>query len=141
MTHASVVGGAVPAIGRILISAIFLVSVAGKLAAPAATVGFIASAHLPFPQIGYAVAVFVELFGGVALALGFRTRIAAGGLAAFCIAAALAFHSNLGDQNQFFHFFKNIAMTGGLLQVVAFGAGRYSLDARRRPTKPASVLQ
>lgn len=131
MSNSSVLGGTIPAIGRILISAIFLVSVAGKLAAPAATVGFIASAHLPFPQLGYAIAVFVELFGGIALALGFRARIAAAGLAAFCIAAALAFHSNLSDQNQFFHFFKNLAMAGGLLQVVAFGAGRFSLDARQ----------
>ena len=131
MNNSSVLGGAVPTIGRILISAIFLVSVAGKLAAPAATVDFIASAHLPFPQLGYAIAIIVELFGGVALALGFRARVAAGGLAIFCVAAALAFHSNLGDQNQFFHFFKNLAMTGGLLQVVAFGAGRFSLDARQ----------
>jgi putative oxidoreductase len=141
MTYSSLLGGAIPAFGRILISAIFLVSVAGKLSAPAATVGFIASAHLPSPRIGYAVAVFVELFGGVALALGFRARIAARGLGIFCVAAALAFHSNLGDQNQFVHFFKNIAMAGGLLQVVAFGAGRFGLDARRRPMKPASVLQ
>ena len=116
-------------------------SVAGKLVAPAATVGFIASAHLPFPQIGYAIAVFVELFGGVALALGFRARIAAGALAVFCMAAALAFHSDLSDQNQFFHFFKNVAMTGGLLQVVAFGAGRFSLDARRGEAKHGRALQ
>lgn len=131
MSSSTVLGGAVPAIGRILISAIFLVSAAGKLAAPAATVDFIASAHLPFPQLGYAIAVLVELFGGVALAFGFRARIAAGGLAVFCVAAALAFHSNLSDQNQFFHFFKNLAMTGGLLQIVVFGAGSFSLDARQ----------
>lgn len=42
----------------------------------------------------------------------------------------MTFHDNLSDLNQFIHFFKNIAMAGGLLQVVAFGAGRYSFDAR-----------
>ena len=47
------------------------------------------------------------------------------------MATALAFHNNLADQGQFIHFFKNIAMTGGLLQVVAFGAGRFGVDARR----------
>ncbi|WP_234843501.1 DoxX family protein [Sinorhizobium meliloti] len=52
-------------------------------------------------------------------------------LALFSVATALTFHNNLSDLNQFIHFFKNIAMAGGLLQVVAFGAGRYSLDARR----------
>ncbi|RYD62674.1 MAG: hypothetical protein EOP58_12780, partial [Sphingomonadales bacterium] len=42
--------------------------------------------------------------------------------------AALFFHNTLGDQNQFIHFFKNLAIAGGLLQVVAFGAGRLSFD-------------
>nr|WP_275092504.1 DoxX family protein [Sinorhizobium meliloti] len=63
--------------------------------------------------------------------LGFQTRIVALILALFSVATALTFHNNLSDLNQFIHFFKNIAMAGGLLQVVAFGAGRYSLDARR----------
>ena len=49
----------------------------------------------------------------------------------FSIATTLAFHHQLGNQNQFIHFFKNVAMAGGLLQVVASGAGRLSIDARR----------
>ncbi len=53
-------------------------------------------------------------------------------LAVFSVATALAFHANLADQNQFIHFFKNIAMAGGLLQIAVYGAGRFSLDARRR---------
>jgi putative oxidoreductase len=131
MTNEGVLGGTVPAVGRLLISAIFLVSVAGKVAAPGVTVALIASANLPLPQVAYAIAVITELVGGLALIVGFHARIAAGALAVFCVAAALGFHSNLGDQNQFFHFFKNIAMAGGLLQIVAFGAGRFSFDARR----------
>jgi putative oxidoreductase len=71
------------------------------------------------------------LVGGLSLLAGYRTRVVAAVLAAFTLATALAFHNDLADQNQFFHFFKNIAITGGLLQVVAFGAGRISLDARR----------
>ncbi|TPK68993.1 DoxX family protein [Mesorhizobium sp. B2-4-15] len=61
------------------------------------------------------------------LIAGYRARIVA---ALFTIATA--FHSNLADQHGFPHFFKNIAIAGGLLQVVAFGAGRLSLDAHRR---------
>ena len=64
--------------------------------------------------------------------LGYRARLAAAMLAEFCIATAVLFHSNVADQNQLVHFLKNIAMTGGLLQVVAFGAGRFGLDARAR---------
>lgn len=125
------VQSALPLVGRIGIAAIFLLSGLSKLAAPAATIGYIASSGLPLPQLGFAIALLVELGGGIALILGYRTRIVAGILAAFSVATALAFHSALGDQNQFIHFFKNIAMAGGLLQVVAFGAGGWSLDARR----------
>jgi putative oxidoreductase len=121
-----------PFVGRLLLSAIFLVSALGKIQAPAGTIGYIAAAGLPFPQIGYALAVLIELVGGLALLVGYRTRIAAGALAIFSLAAAIGFHSNLADMNQFIHFFKNVAIAGGLLQIVAFGAGAFSLDAYRR---------
>jgi putative oxidoreductase len=117
--------------GRILIAAIFILSGASKLADPAGTIGYIASAGLPLPQLAFAGAAAVELLGGLALVVGYRTRLVALVLAIFSILAALSFHSALADQNQFIHFFKNIAMAGGLLQVVAFGGGRISLDARR----------
>ena len=102
-----------------------------KLAAPAATIGYIQSVGLPLPQVGLAIALVVELLGGVALILGYRTRLVASVLAVFAIATALAFHSALGDQNQFIHFFKNVAIAGGLLNVIALGGGAWSLDARR----------
>jgi putative oxidoreductase len=121
----------VPFVGRLLLSAIFLISVLGKIQAPAGTIGYIAAAGLPFPQVAYAVAVLIELVGGLALLVGFRTRIAAGALAVFSLAAAAGFHSNLADMNQFVHFFKNVAIAGGLLQIVAFGAGTFSLDGYR----------
>jgi putative oxidoreductase len=117
--------------GRVLIAAIFILSGASKLADPAGTIGYIASAGLPLPQLAFAGAAAVELLGGLALVVGYRTRLVALALAIFSILAALSFHSALADQNQFIHFFKNIAMAGGLLQVVAFGGGRISLDARR----------
>jgi len=69
--------------------------------------------------------------GGITLLLGYRTRIAAGVLFVFTLATAVFFHNHLGDQNQFIHFFKNIAIAGGLLHVIAFGGGRVSLDGRR----------
>lgn len=118
--------------GRVLLSAIFLLSGVSKLAAPAMMIGYIGSVGLPFPQLALALAVIVEIGGGLALVAGWRTRTVAALLALFSVVTALAFHNALGDQNQFIHFFKNLAMAGGLLQVVAFGAGRFSLDARRR---------
>jgi putative oxidoreductase len=130
-TSTSSNAGALPLIGRIAIAAIFVLSGLSKLAAPAATIGYIQSSGLPLPQVGYAIALLVELGGGIALVLGYRTRLVAAILAAFSIVTALAFHSALGDQSQFINFFKNVAMAGGLLNVVAFGGGAWSLDARR----------
>ena len=124
----------IPAIGRVLMAAIFVMSGIGKLLAPAATIGYIASSGLPFATAGLAVAIAVELGGGLLLALGIQTRLVAAGLAAFSIVTALAFHHAIGDQNQMIHLLKNIAMAGGLLQVVAFGAGAYSIDNRRAVT-------
>jgi putative oxidoreductase len=117
--------------GRLLLSAIFIISGLSKLAAPAATIGYIESVGLPLAPLGFALAVAVEVLGGFALIAGYRSRLVAAGLAGFTLATALVFHNDLADQNQFIHFFKNIAMIGGLLQVVAFGAGRFSLGARQ----------
>jgi putative oxidoreductase len=118
--------------GRLIVAPLFLLSGLSKLAAPAATIGMIESVGLPLPTLGYAMAVLVEIVGSLALLAGYRTRAVASIMALFTVGAALAFHSNLADQNQFIHFFKNISITGGLLQIVAFGAGRFSLDHLRR---------
>jgi len=130
--RSDVTQASVSLIGRVLLSAIFILSGFSKLAAPAMMVDYISSVGLPLPQLALAVAIIVEIGGGLALIAGYRTRTVAAVLAVFSVFTALAFHNALGDQNQFIHFFKNIAMAGGLLQVVAFGAGRFSLDARRR---------
>lgn len=120
--------GVLPLIARVSIAAIFLLSGLAKLTAPAGTIGYIASAGLPLPEVGYAIALLVEIVGGLLLIVGYRTRTVAAALALFTVAAAIFFHNALGDQNQFIHFFKNLAIAGGLLQVVAFGAGRLSFD-------------
>lgn len=121
-----------PLAGRVIIAPLFLLSGISKLAAPAATVAMIGSSGLPFATLGFALAVLVEVGGSIALLAGYRTRLVAAVMALFTIATALAFHSNLADQNQFIHFFKNFAIAGGLLQIVAFGGGRLSLDRLRR---------
>lgn len=119
-----------PAVGRLLMSLIFILSGIGKLAAPAATIGYIASTGLPLATLGYAAAVIVELGGGLLLLAGYQTRIVATVLALFALVTAVIFHHALGDQNQMIHFMKNLAMAGGLLQVATFGAGAFSLDGR-----------
>jgi putative oxidoreductase len=119
-----------PFIGRVLIAMIFLWSGLGKLMDPAGTIGYISSVNLPLPQLGYALALVVEIVGGVLLVTGYRTRLVAAALAAFALATALAFHNSFSDLNQAIHFMKNISIVGGLLQVVAFGGGALSMDTR-----------
>ncbi|MGY4284350.1 putative oxidoreductase [Bradyrhizobium sp. LM2.7] len=121
-----------PALGRLLIALIFILSGLSKIAAPANTIAYIQSAGAPFAPAAFAVAAIVEVIGGLTLLVGFQTRLVAAALAIFTLAAAVLFHNNMADQNQMIHFMKNLAITGGLLQVVAFGAGAFSLDNRRR---------
>jgi putative oxidoreductase len=122
---------ALPMIGRLMMAAIFLISGIGKAVAPQMTLGYIASIGLPFPALMLAIAIGVEIIGGLMLALGYRTHIAALALAVFTVVAGALFHNAIGDQTQFIMLLKNIAITGGLLQVAAFGAGPFSIDAGR----------
>ena len=123
-----------PFAGRLLIGLPFAMSGLGKLGAYAATTALISSAGLPLPPLAYAVAVVVELGGGLLLIAGYQARAVGLVLAVFSIATAVAFHSNFADQNQMIHFLKNVMMAGGLLQIAAFGAGALSIDNRAKGT-------
>ena len=120
----------VPFAGRLLIGLPFAMSGLSKLAAVGPTTEAIRAAGLPLPPLALAVSVLVELGGGLLLVAGFQARIVAAALVLFSLATALSFHSNFADQNQMIHFLKNVIMAGGLLQIVAFGAGALSIDNR-----------
>jgi putative oxidoreductase len=120
----------IPFAGRLMIGLPFAMSGLGKLAAIGPTTEMIRTAGLPLPPLALAVAIALELSGGLLLIVGFRTRLAATALALFSLATAVDFHSNFADPNQMIHFFKNVMIAGGLLQIVAFGAGALSIDNR-----------
>lgn len=126
-----------PLLARLLMSSIFILSGVGKLAAPDATMGYIAAMGLPFPAVALAGAIALEVGGGLLLAFGLQTRLVALALAAFSVVTGVVFHGAIGDQNQMIHLLKNVAMAGGLLQIAAFGAGGWSLDALRGKTLAA----
>jgi putative oxidoreductase len=114
--------------GRVFLAAMFLLSGLGKLSAYTATAGFMASQGVPGWLLPLVIAT--EIGGGLAIALGWKTRIAAFLLAGFTLIAALIFHSHFADQNQMIHFWKNVAIAGGFLLLVVHGAGPLSLDQR-----------
>jgi putative oxidoreductase len=116
--------------GRVLIGLPLAMSGLGKLAAYGPTTAMIVAAGLPLPPLAYAVAVALELGGGLLLIAGYQVRPVAIALALFCFATAVSFHDNFADKNQMIHFLKNVMMAGGLLQIAAFGAGALSLDHR-----------
>lgn len=115
--------------GRVLISLIFIISGFNKIANFAGTQGFMESVGVPGQLLPLAIAL--ELLGGLAVVLGWHTRLAAFLLAGFSLLSGIIFHSNFGDQTQMIMFMKNVALAGGFLMIVALGAGPYSLDNRR----------
>jgi putative oxidoreductase len=119
-----------PFVGRLLIGLPFAMGGLAKLAAYGPTTAMITAAGLPVPPLAFATAVALELGGGLLLVAGYQARLVATALAVFCFVTAFTFHSNFADQNQMINFLKNVMMAGGLLQIVAFGAGAISLDNR-----------
>lgn len=125
-----------PFAGRILMALIFLVSGFGKITGFAGTAGYMASLGLPFAEALLAGALVFELAGAIMLILGWRVHWGALLLIVFMIPATLMFHNFWAVdaaqyQNQLNHFLKNVAMVGGLLYVMAFGAGPLGLDSRK----------
>jgi putative oxidoreductase len=124
-------------VGRLLLALLFLPAGISKLTGFAGTVGYIASVGLPLPTLGAIIALVVEIVGGLALIAGLGTRLAALVLAVFTLAASFFFHAYwaVPAAQQFVTqllFMKNIAIVGGLLTLAAWGAGAWSLDARRQ---------
>jgi putative oxidoreductase len=129
-------------VGRILISAIFIVSAIGKLSDPATTIGYMQSAHVPYTGILVYVASLAELLGGLAILFGFLSRLGAIGLFIYLIPTTYFFHgfwrlAGAEQQMQLTQFLKNLAIMGGLLLLFARGPGRYSIDAKIRRPKEA----
>lgn len=115
-------------VGRFLLGALFVVAGLSKIGSYAATQGYMETTGVP--GILLPLVILTEAGGGLAVILGWQTRIAAFALAGFCVLSALLFHFNPADQMQMGMFMKNFGMAGGFLLLVAFGAGSYSLDNR-----------
>ena len=124
----------IPLLGRVLLSAMFLLSGADKPVGLDETAGLIASVGLPAPQLLALGAMGLALIGGIMLLLGWKARWAAAALLAFT-GVTLLFHEFWSAppalvQDDMIEFMTNITIMGGFLYVIAFGAGEISLDAK-----------
>ena len=115
-------------VGRIFISAIFLLSGFNKIGNYEGTVGWMESFSLP--EFLLIPAIILEIVAPVLIIIGYQTKIAAAFLSIFCVTTAIIFHNDLGDQMQFVAFMKNIALAGGFLFLVVNGARGYCLDKK-----------
>ena len=117
-------------IGRILISALFLISASNKILNLQGSMGWMESFGVPGFLIFPAIAI--EIILPILVIVGYQARIAAGILAIFCLMTAFIFHSDFGDQSQFISFLKNIGLAGGFLFIVANGTKDWSVDREKK---------
>ena len=112
--------------GRLFLSALFLVSGLGKIAAYSGTVAYMSALGVSGALLP--LVIVTEIAGAIAIVVGWNTRLVAFLLAGYSLLAALLFHRNFGDQIQMIMFLKNVSIAGGLLLLVANGPGPLSLD-------------
>jgi putative oxidoreductase len=117
-------------VGRVLIATLFVLAGWGKISAYAGTQAYMQHAGVPSSLLP--LVILLELGGGLAIIVGLYTRPVALLLAGFSIIAGLLFHGGSPDQMQQVMLLKDIGLAGGFLFLVANGAGRLSIDARRR---------
>ena len=113
-------------IGRILISALFLLNGIFKISNYDGTIGWMESFGMP--GILIIPAIILEIAGPVLIIIGYKTKLAAGLLSLFCITTAFIFHNDFANQMQLTSFLKNIALAGGFLILFVNGAKGFSLD-------------
>jgi putative oxidoreductase len=121
--------------GRILLAMMFVIEGFSKIGEFQGTVGYIASGGLPLPGVVAVLTIALEIGGGLALIVGYKTRRAALAFAVFTLLASLLFHNfwavpGAEKMTQYLFFMKNLAVAGGMFVLAGFGPGRWSLDGR-----------
>ena len=117
-------------IGRVLISALFLISAFNKIFNLEGSMSWMEGFGIPGFLIFPAIAVEVIL--PVLVIVGYQARIAAGILAVFCLMTAFIFHFDFTNQSQLISFLKNIGLAGGFLFIVANGTKDWAVDREKK---------
>ncbi|KMT66560.1 DoxX family protein [Catenovulum maritimum] len=117
-------------VSRLLLAAIFLISGLNKISNYQGTSQYMEAMDVPSFLLPLVIAT--EVVGALMIILGYKTRLVAFLLAGLCLSSAVLFHFQLADQNQFIHFFKNLAIAGGFIAVMINGAGRISIDNKQQ---------
>ena len=113
-------------IGRIFLSVLFLIEGIGKLFTQEQVITYMEDYGVP--GILFIPAVIVEILFPLLLIVGYKTRLAALVMASFTLTVTIIFHTDFDDGMQLISFFKNLAITGGFMIVIAYGSNKFSLD-------------
>jgi len=124
--HSNTLSNMATLAGRAMLAAIFIIAGFSKIGAYAGTQAYMESVGLPGMLLPAVIAL--EVFGGIAVLIGFQTRIAAALLAAFTVIAAIVFHSDFSQQMQSILFMKNVAIAGAFLMLLAQGPGQWAIN-------------
>ena len=124
-----------PALGRTLLAVIFLMSGINKILDWDGTAGYMEFKGMPLIPLFLVGAIVLEIGGSLSVILGYKARWGALALIVFTIPTTLIFHDywaleGMDALNNQVMFMKNLAMIGGLLMIMAHGAGPLSLDAK-----------
>ena len=117
-------------IGRLLISALFLLSAYNKIFSIDGTMSWMEGFGIPgfllYPTIA------LEIILPLLIIIGYQARLAAGLLAIFCLATAFIFHNDFTNQIEMISFLKNIGLAGGFLFILANGTKDFSIDKKKK---------
>jgi putative oxidoreductase len=117
-------------IGRILISALFLISAYDKIFSIDGSMSWMEGFGIPGFLIYPVIAL--EIILPLCVVIGYQARIAAGLLAIFCLTTAFIFHLDFIDPMQKISFLKNIGLAGGFLFIVINGTKDWSLNTKKK---------
>ena len=122
-------------LGRFFFAAIFLMFGLGHFSKQ--MIGYAASQGMPLASIAVPVSGLIALAGGLSILLGYRANLGAWLIVLFLVPVTFMMHKfwavadPMMAQMQMAMFMKNISMLGGALLISQYGAGPFSLDARR----------
>jgi len=115
---------------------IFIIAGYGKITGFDGTVGYMQAYNVPMTQVLAVLAIIVELGGGLMIAVGWKARWAAAAIFIFVLIASFIFHAFWAVpaeqvQMQNIMFMKNLAIMGGMLYIIVYGSGPFSVDKNR----------
>jgi|TARA_Y100000310_G_scaffold345474_1_gene465382 putative oxidoreductase len=113
-------------IGRIFLSAVFLIAGVNKIFNYEGTAAYMESFGVP--DFLYIPAIILEILFPLLIIIGYQTKISALIMAIFSISLAIIFHTDFSNQMQVMSFLKNFAIAGGFIIIFVNGPSRWSID-------------